>query len=75
MDTNLPSRGALLRSGSLALTSWLAIGAGENAKAQSAAEQLRILCSGPAGSIPDIMARRVAEQLAGRFAFPAFVAT
>jgi tripartite-type tricarboxylate transporter receptor subunit TctC len=31
--------------------------------AQSPTEQLRILCSGPAGSIPDIVARRVAEQL------------
>jgi tripartite-type tricarboxylate transporter receptor subunit TctC len=36
-------------------------------------EQLRILCSGPAGSIPDIMARRVAEELTGRYAERAFV--
>lgn len=49
------------------------MGAGENAKAQPAGDQLRILCSGPAGSIPDIMARRVAEQLAGRFTRSAFV--
>ena len=31
--------------------------------ATSTINQLRILCSGPAGSIPDIVARRVAEQL------------
>ncbi len=29
--------------------------------------QLRILCSGPAGSIPDIVARRVAEQLTRQY--------
>ena len=73
MNTILPSRRLFLRSGAVALTSWLAIGAGENAKAQPVAEQLRILCSGPAGSIPDTMARRVAEQLAGRFSYSAVV--
>jgi len=73
MTTHLPSRRSFLRSGSVAVSSWLALGAGENAKAQPAGDQLRILCSGPAGSIPDIMARRVAEQLAGRFTRSAFV--
>ena len=73
MKTNLPSRRLFLQGSSVALTSWLAVGAGVNANAQSAADQLRILCSGPAGSIPDIIARRVAEQLAGRFAQSAIV--
>lgn len=36
------------------------------ASAQPAPDQLSILCTGPAGSIPDIVARRVAEQLTGR---------
>jgi tripartite-type tricarboxylate transporter receptor subunit TctC len=33
----------------------------------STINQLRILCSGPAGSIPDIVARRVAEQLTRQY--------
>ena len=37
------------------------------------AEQISLLCSGPAGSIPDIVARRVAEQLTGRAAVRAIV--
>lgn len=65
MKTCAPSRRSFLRGGSLAFTSWLGMGAGENAHAQPAAAPLRILCSGPAGSIPDIIARRVAEQLTG----------
>lgn len=73
MTTQLPSRRSFLRSGSVAVSSWLALGVGNNAKAQPLGDQLRILCSGPAGSIPDIMARRVAEQLAGRFTRSAFV--
>lgn len=67
MKNTIHSRRSFLQGGSLALASCLAIGRGENAHAQSAADPLRILCSGPAGSIPDIMARRVAEQLSGRF--------
>ena len=35
--------------------------------AQPTAGPLRILCSGPAGSIPDIVARRVAEQLTRQY--------
>ena len=37
------------------------------ARSQPAVNQLRILCSGPAGSIPDIVARRVAEQLTRQY--------
>ncbi|MES2936913.1 MAG: tripartite tricarboxylate transporter substrate-binding protein [Pseudomonadota bacterium] len=43
----------------------LACDAGLCASAQPAVEQLHILCTGPAGSVPDIVARRVADQLAG----------
>lgn len=68
----VPSRRSFLRGGSLALTSWLATGGGLDIPAR-AAEPLRILCSGPAGSIPDIMARRVAEHLTGPFAHSAIV--
>jgi tripartite-type tricarboxylate transporter receptor subunit TctC len=37
------------------------------------APQLRILCSGPAGSIPDTVARKVAEHLGGSYAQGAMV--
>jgi tripartite-type tricarboxylate transporter receptor subunit TctC len=33
-------------------------------RAQTMPTQLRVLCSGPAGSIPDIIARRITEQIA-----------
>jgi len=36
------------------------------ALAQAPGDHLSILCSGPAGSVPDIVARLVAEQLSGR---------
>ena len=42
----------------------LSLGLGTGAQAQASADTWRLLCSGPAGSIPDIVARRVAEQLA-----------
>ena len=73
MTTLLPSRRLFLQSGSVALTTWLAVGTGQHAAAQPAADPLRILCSGPAGSIPDIMARRVAGQLTGRVTQSAIV--
>jgi tripartite-type tricarboxylate transporter receptor subunit TctC len=73
MNTNMPSRRSILRGGCVALTGWLAAAAGEHTYAQAAAEQLRILCSGPAGSIPDIIARRVGEQLTGRSTYSAIV--
>jgi tripartite-type tricarboxylate transporter receptor subunit TctC len=41
--------------------------------AQAPVDHLTILCSGPAGSIPDIVARLVAEQLSGRTGRRAFV--
>ena len=40
------------------------LGLPASAQAQATADAWRLLCSGPPGSIPDIVARRVAEQLA-----------
>ena len=63
-----PSRREMLQ-GSVTVAAQLGLGLGlglghsRMAQAQSPVEQLRILCSGPAGSIPDIVARRIAEQL------------
>ncbi len=39
----------------------------QTATPQVLATQLRVLCTGPAGSIPDIIARRIAEQLASNY--------
>ena len=64
MTANPHLRRAFLRHGSAAL---LALGCWGALRAQSPSEQLRVLCTGPAGSIPDIVARRVAEQLAGSY--------
>ena len=60
------SRRLALHAGCAATASLLGLVAARQAFAQPATptiQQLRILCSGPAGSIPDIVARRVAEQL------------
>jgi tripartite-type tricarboxylate transporter receptor subunit TctC len=59
-----PSRRHFLRSAAA-----LAAAAGLPGAAwpQTAAGSLRILCSGPAGSIPDTVARRYAEQLGARY--------
>ncbi|KNZ31349.1 MAG: hypothetical protein AD742_17420 [Methylibium sp. NZG] len=59
MNTKLSRRDALQTAGAclLAATAW------PQAFGQPAAAPLRMLCSGPAGSIPDIVARRVAESL------------
>lgn len=58
------SRAAARTSGALAAVA--AGGAAGPALAQSGAAPLRILCQGPAGSIPDAVARRYSEALAGR---------
>lgn len=62
---NRPSRRSFLRQGGHAVAGLLGLGLGGPVLAQPAAEALHILCSGPPGSIPDIVARRVAEHLAG----------
>ena len=56
-------RDILHGSATVALQLGLSLGLSKVARAQAPVEQLRILCSGPAGSIPDIVARRIAEQL------------
>jgi len=61
-----PSRRAFLGA-SGALATVLTLGLPDLAQAQSPIDQLRILCSGPAGSIPDIVARRIAEQLTSHY--------
>ncbi len=58
-----PSRRAFMAQGCAAVA-WGA--AARGAWAQVPAGPSRILCSGPAGSIPDIVARRVSEQLNAR---------
>ena len=58
--------------GLLAATGALGLGSA-SAQAQPAAGPLHILCSGPPGSIPDIVARRVAEQWTARAAQPVVV--
>ena len=63
MTTPTASRRLALRFGCAASASLFGLAASRTAFAQSTANPLRILCSGPAGSIPDIVARRVAEQL------------
>ena len=73
MKATVPSRRLFVQGGSAAVTSWLTVSPARYANAQPTTDQLRILCSGPAGSIPDIMARRVAEQLTGRFPHAAIV--
>jgi tripartite-type tricarboxylate transporter receptor subunit TctC len=69
-STSTPRR-LVLRSACAATASLFGITASRPALAQTAApasiQQLRILCSGPAGSIPDIVARRVAEQLTRQY--------
>ena len=68
MLTDPHARRAFLRQGSAALAALTGLGAGHRAAAQTTPDQLHMLCSGPAGSIPDIVARRVAEQLTGKYA-------
>ena len=63
MTNPIASRRLALRFGCAASASLFGLAASRTAFAQSTANPLRILCSGPAGSIPDIVARRVAEQL------------
>ncbi len=64
MTTYDHSRRDILRgSAAAALQLSLGLGLSNGAQAQAPVEQLRILCSGPAGSIPDIVARRIGEQL------------
>ena len=64
------SRREFLRRSSVGTAAlWtLGLGVGGQAKAQAAFDPLHVLCSGPPGSIPDIVARRIAEQIPARHA-------
>ncbi len=63
MECNRRSRRLFLHAAA-ALTA----GAATPRAAWAQAASLRILCMGPAGSIPDTIARRYAEQLGARYA-------
>jgi tripartite-type tricarboxylate transporter receptor subunit TctC len=63
-----PDRRSFLQQGCSALATLAGWGAGLPVLAQNNIEQLHMLCSGPPGSIPDIVARRVAEQVSTRYA-------
>ena len=64
MFTTPTSRRAFLNFGCATTATLLSASLIESVSAQTSSPPLRVLCSGPAGSIPDIVARRVAEQLA-----------
>jgi len=72
MQDHQPSRRIFIKVGCSTVAALLALSAGLGAEA-AAIEQLRILCTGPAGSIPDIMARRVADALTGQYCQRALV--
>jgi tripartite-type tricarboxylate transporter receptor subunit TctC len=77
MSTTLPSRRSVLQLACATTAALTGMTMSKTVFAQSTApsatsgistiNQLRILCSGPAGSIPDIVARRVAEQLTRQY--------
>jgi tripartite-type tricarboxylate transporter receptor subunit TctC len=71
MKTHTTSRRSILHLASATTATMLGLTLSKACLAQATADptisQLRILCSGPAGSIPDIVARRVAEQLTRQY--------
>jgi tripartite-type tricarboxylate transporter receptor subunit TctC len=76
MQDHPQSRRTFIHEAYSAVTALLALGAGGvGAGGVSAAtlSQLRILCTGPPGSIPDVLARRVAEELTGSYCQHALV--
>lgn len=60
------SRRSLLRSGGALIVSTVALPG--ILRAESMPATLRLICTAPPGSIPDIVARRYGEQLAGHYA-------
>lgn len=64
----LGSRREFLCAGTAIATAMLIFGTRESARANAPIEKLQILCGAAAGSTPDIVARRIAEQLTGRYA-------
>jgi tripartite-type tricarboxylate transporter receptor subunit TctC len=71
-DEHLAQRRDLLRAGAMTLTSLATLSLGRRALAARDGG-LRILCSGPAGSIPDLVARAIGAQLPGTLGQPATV--
>lgn len=71
MSTSTASRRTFLHRASAA--SLLAATWTLPVRAQATIEQLNVLCTGPAGSVPDLVARRVVEQLTTRYAQRAVV--
>jgi tripartite-type tricarboxylate transporter receptor subunit TctC len=67
MNTCLPSRRSFLKKSSVTIAALFTAGAGKSVFAQSPVEQLRMLVGFPPGSLPDTVARLVAEQLAGSY--------
>lgn len=72
MSTHNPTRRDFLQAGTSAslgalITSSVGSPFAQAAQAQTPPPQLRVLCTGPAGSIPDIVARRITEQLAQNY--------
>lgn len=73
MTSTLNSRRDFLNFGCAATATLLTTCLSKTVYAQPSGAPLRMLCSGPAGSIPDIVARRIAEQLSATSGRPAFV--
>lgn len=61
-DPAQPCRRLLLRAAATGLATWATLSVARRAEAASG-DLMRMLCSGPAGSIPDLVARAVGEQL------------
>ena len=72
MQDHPQSRRTFIHGACSAVSALLALSAGVKVSAATL-PQLRILCTGPPGSIPDIMARRVAEELTGTYCQHALV--
>ena len=68
MSTEPYPRRVFLKEAATAGAVLLGLRTALNATAQTNLETLHILCTGPGGSIPDMVARRIAEQLTGRLA-------
>ncbi len=62
------SRRSFMRLGGVASAALLGLRIDNPANAQATVSRLHIICTGPAGSIPDVIARRIAEQLNGQYA-------
>jgi len=69
MANRLTARRVFLQRGATwATTLGLGLHLGAGAQPATAPNSLRILCTAPGGSIPDIVARRYSEHLGGRYA-------